>query len=216
MLARAVTVESADSIPRAAKARQGPRQGAVVRVHGQRLDHALQLGRVRHLQAQPQPRQVASVHDRHGYLRRDHPERRAHRPAGLSRGSLAQEHRHGQAPGVQALQRDGELARHHGPDDRPQPAAHAGCARPAGHLLLGQRRRPRQHGLPGALGQQVAAAAGELLVLPAGGRQAAVLPPQARPDRSRRRLHALQSPQPEHRHASTARCSPSAASGTAG
>ena len=39
---------------------------------------------------------------------------------------------------------------------------------------------------------------------------------RARLHRSRRRLHALQPPQPEHRHASTARCSPSAASGTAG
>ena len=39
-------------------------------------------------------------------------------------------------------------------------------------VLLPQHRRPRQHGLPGALGQQVAAAAGEFLVLPARGRQA--------------------------------------------
>ena len=46
-------------------------------------------------------------------------------PARLPRGPLEQERRHGQAPRVQALQRDGELARHHGPDDRPQPAAHA-------------------------------------------------------------------------------------------
>ena len=159
----------------------------------------LQLGRVRHLQAQPQPRQVAPVHHRHGYLRRGDRERRAHRPARLSRGPVAQEHRHGQAPGVQALQRDGELARHHGPDDRPQPAADARRARPAGDVLLHQRRRPRQHGLPRALGQQVAAAAGELLVLPAGGRQAAVLPPAPRLHRSRRRLHALQSAQPGDR-----------------
>ena len=47
-----------------------------------------------------------------------------------------------------------------------------GRPRPAGDVLLHQRRRSRQHGLPGALGQQVADAAGELLVLPAGGRSA--------------------------------------------
>ena len=40
----------------------------------------------------------------------------------------------------------------------PQPAAHARRARPAGHVLLHQRRRPRQHGLSRALGAQVAAA----------------------------------------------------------
>ena len=39
-------------------------------------------------------------------------------------------------------------------------------------VLLAQHRRPRADGLSGALGQQVAAAAGELLVLPARGRQA--------------------------------------------
>ena len=162
---------------REAQAAKANNEATLGGVRRRRLDHDLQLGRVRHLQAQPQPRQVAPVHHRHGYLRRGDRERRAHRPARLSRGSVAQEHRHGQAPGVQAVQRDGELARHHGPDDRAQPAADARRARPAGHLLLHQRRRPRQHGLSRALGQQVAAAAGELLVLPAGGRQAAVLPP---------------------------------------
>ena len=44
-------------------------------------------------------------------------------------------------------------------------------------VLLHQRRRPRQRGLSGALSQQVADAAGELLVLPARRRQAPVLPP---------------------------------------
>ncbi len=133
----AVTIESSSLACRARrKPRQGPRQDRMVGVQGRRLDHVLQLDRVRHLQAQPQPRQVAPVHNRHGYLRRGDRERRAHRPARLSRGSLAQEYRHGQAPGVQAVQRDDQLARHHGPDDRPQPAADAGRARAAGDVLL--------------------------------------------------------------------------------
>ena len=157
VLERAGKVEGAGSAAargQSPKVRQEVRLG---RVHRRCLDHQLQLGRVRHLQAQPQPRQVAPVHLRHGYLRRGRRERRAHRPPRLSRGPLAQERRHGQASRLQALQRDGELARHHGPDDRPQPAADARRARAAGHLLLGQRRRPRQHDLRRALGQQVAA-----------------------------------------------------------
>ena len=101
------------------------------------------------------------------------------------------QHRHGQAPGVQAFLRYFELARHHGHDARPQSAADAWRARPADHLLLHQHQRRRFHHLSGALGAQMAAAAGELLVLPAGGRQAAVLPPAPRLHRSRRRLHAL-------------------------
>ena len=40
-----------------------------------------------------------------------------------------------------------QLARHHGPDDRPQPAADTGGARAASDVLLHQCRRSRQHGL---------------------------------------------------------------------
>ena len=90
VLARAVTVESAEHAPQAESAAKGRAKSAMVRVHGQRLDHALQLGRVRHLQAQPQPREVAPVHDRHGYLRRGYPERRAHRAAGYREDLWAQ------------------------------------------------------------------------------------------------------------------------------
>ena len=175
----------------------------------------LELDRVRHLQAQPQPRQVAPVHHRHGHLRRGHRERRAHRPARLPRGPLEEEHRHGQAPGVQALQRDGELARHHGPDDRPQPAADAGRARPAGH-----RATPSTSATTTTWSTSSAP--------PTSGRccrrtsrsscsrtASRLLPAAPRLHRSRRRLHALQPPQPERSAGSTATCSRSAATGRA-
>ena len=127
-----------------------------------------------------------------------------------------QEHRHGQAPGVQAVQRDAQLARHHGPDDRPQPAADAGCARPAGDVLLAQHRRPRQHGLSRALRQQVAAAARELLLLPARGRQAASSSACAATSSTSAATTRSTITTTSRSATSTARCSRSAASGRAG
>ncbi len=51
-------------------------------------------------------------------------------------------------------------------DGRREPAADDRRARPACHGIFDQHRRRRLHHLPGALGQQVAADAGELRVLP--------------------------------------------------
>ncbi len=179
-----------------------------------RLDHQLQLHRVRDLQALAQQSEVAPVHLRHGYLRRDHRERRAHRAHRLPRGPVGEGAGHRQAPRLQALQRDRQLARHHGSHDRPVAAADDRRARPPRDDLLDQHGRGRAHHLPRALGQQMAVSARELLVLPDRRQgQAPPLPPEAGLHHACRRLHALRSSRPERSAFSTARCSRSGASG---